>query len=347
MSAIAPYSLRSRLVSRLIAAHAVVLAANIPYFLWRGYVKHDAEGNLGTMGAWLLHELVTDVLPLVVPLFIATTLITKLTVRRSLAQIDAATRKAAAFDPSHLGVRLPSTATPKELHPLVDAINAGLDRLERGFESQKRFTANAAHELRTPLAVLKARCSRETGPQARALLSDIGRMTRIVDQLLGIARLEMGQVPLDARVDLDAVCRRVVADLFPLALAAGCDLGYSAGTTTVLARGNEVLLEDALRNIVDNAVHVAPPGTSVEVVLDDSGIIHVLDRGPGVADGLKTEIFHPFRRLNNSNHRGAGLGLGIAAEAIALHGGTLSVHDRPGGGADFVVDLSAAPTPSG
>lgn len=347
MSATAPYSLRSRLVSRLIAAHAAVLVANIPYFLWRGYAKHDAEGNLGTMGGWLLHELVTDILPLVVPLFLATTLITKLTVHRSLAQIDAATRQAAAFDPSHLGVRLPSTATPSELQPLVEAINAGLDRLEHGFESQKRFTANAAHELRTPLAVLKARCSRETGAQAQALLSDIGRMTRIVDQLLGIARLEMGQVPLDARVDLDVVCRQVVADLFPLALAAGCDLGYSAGTATVLAHGNEVLLEDALRNIIDNAVHVAPPGTSVEVMLDDHGVIHVLDRGPGIADGLKTEIFHPFRRLNNSKHRGAGLGLGIAAEAIALHGGTLSVHDRPGGGSDFAIDLSAAPMPSG
>lgn len=347
MSATAPYSLKSRLVSRLIAAHAIVLAANIPYFLWRGYVRHDAEGNLGTVGAWLLHELVSDILPLIVPLFLATTLITKLTVSRSLAQIDTATRQAAAFDPSHLGVRLPCAAAPSELHPLVDAINAGLERLEHGVESQKRFTANAAHELRTPLAVLKARCSRETGPQAQALLSDIGRMTRIVDQLLGIARLEMGQVPLDARVDLDIVCRQVVADLFPLALAAGCDLGYSAGSATVLAHGNELLLEDALRNIVDNAVHVAPPATSVEVVLADGGVIHVLDRGPGVTDAMKMDIFHPFHRLNNSKHRGAGLGLGIAAEAIALHGGTLSVHDRPGGGADFVIDLSAAPTPSG
>lgn len=343
----AAYSLGRRLVTRIVMANGLVLAANVPYFLWRAYVKHAAEGRVEAAGNWLLHEIATDVVPLMLPLFVATLLVAVVTVRRCLAPVAAMSRQAAAFDPSHLDVRLPLDAVPRELVPLIDAVNAGLGRIAEGFASQKRFTADAAHELRTPLALLRARCSGRDCPQSRTLAADIDRMSRIVDQMLAMARLEMRQIPLTQPVDLDAVCQRVIADLFPLALGAGRDLGFSSLGAATLARGNDLVLENALRNLVENGLRLTPAGEAVEVVLEPHGVIRVLDRGPGVPDDCKADIFRPFRRVGNSRHGGAGLGLAIAAEAVDLHGGTISVKDRPGGGAEFVIDLSRSVDLSG
>lgn len=342
----ASFSLERRLLRILALTNGVVLAGASALYLWRGYVKHEAFEEGRKLLDWFMAELTTDVLPMIIPLFLASLAATALTLRRGLVEIKSLSQRAAGFDPSRLDVRLPQTGVPSEILPLIVAINAALDRLAEGFETQRRFTASAAHELRTPLAVLRARCAGRDCPVSPVVAKDIDRMARIVDQLLAVARLETRQVVLDGPVELRALCELVVADLYPIALAGGRDLGLWATGPWTIARGNDIVLADALRNIVDNALRLSPPGEAVEIELLAGGIIRVLDRGPGVPDERKTEIFQPFRRGGGKEGGGAGLGLCIASEVVALHGGLIEVMDRPGGGAVFVVDLSPA-GPSG
>ncbi|TAN55418.1 MAG: hypothetical protein EPN26_05365, partial [Rhodospirillales bacterium] len=316
MRHIAEFTLGKQLMGKIAAVTGLVIVANTPFFLWRGATKHDLDivGGKEAFGDWLIHELSTDILPLMVPLFIANILVVTWTVRKALAPIKVLSRLAAGFDAAHLNVRLSLEGLPGEIIPLVKSVNEGLDRIEEGFKSQKRFTANAAHELRTPLAVLKARCSSEGCKIAPSLSSDVDRMARVVDQLLSIARLEMRQVPLDAPVDLKAICQQVVADLYPLAHGKKRDLAFSSEGGWKLTQGNDILLGDAVRNLVENALRLSPEGETVDVELGQGGVIRVLDRGPGVPDAMKSEIFLPFRRGKIPYGGGAGLGLSIASE---------------------------------
>jgi len=343
------FSLGRRLIGGIFIANLLILAVSTPWFLWRGYRQHDIEIESGreAFNDWLFHEVVTDVIPLTLPLLVTNLLFAIWIVRRSLAPINALSRQVAAIDVAHLQERLPTEGVPSEIMPFIRSINAGLDRIADGVDSQKRFTANAAHELRTPLAVLKARCSGGDCDTSPKLAADVDRMAKVVDQMLSIARLEMRQIPLDAPVDLNAMCRQVVADLYPWALGKGVELAFHADEAWSLAQGNDLLLGDALRNLIENAVRLSTSGLMVEVDIAAPGLIRVLDHGPGVPDEVKDEIFLPFRRGKSAKGSGAGLGLSIASEVVGLHGGTLSVADRQGGGAIFSIDLTGRALPSG
>jgi len=218
------------------------------------------------------------------------------------------------------------------------------DAAERSLEQQKRFTANAAHELRTPLAVLRARLDGlPPSPAAAALARDADRMGHLVDQLLTVARLEARQVELEDGVDLVAVARDTVAALFPLALADGkaieLAIEMDGPPHAVPVRGNAFVLEDALRNLIGNALRHTPAGGAVEVAVGaDPPVLEVRDRGPGVPASLRAHLFEPF--VQGRERRGsAGLGLAIVAETANLHGGTVDVEDRPGGGSVFRLRL--------
>lgn len=349
MTARPSFSLGRRLIGGIFIANLLILAVNTPWFLWRGYQQHDVEIESGreAFSGWLFHEVVTDVIPLTFPLLVTNLLFAIWIVRKSLAPINALSRRVAAIDVAHLQDRLPTEGVPEEIMPFIRSINAGLDRIADGVDSQKRFTANAAHELRTPLAVLKARCSGGDCATSPKLAADVDRMAKVVDQMLSVARLEMRQIPLDAPVDLNAMCRQVVADLYPWALEKRVELAFHDEGDWSLVSGNDLLLGDALRNLIENAVRLSPPGFLVEVEITSPGLIRVLDRGPGVPDEMKSEIFLPFRRGKSAKGGGAGLGLSIASEVVGLHGGALNVADRPGGGAIFCIDLTGIAQPSG
>lgn len=211
--------------------------------------------------------------------------------------------------------------------------------LARLLAQQKRFTANAAHELRTPLAVLRARLDGVDGADAARLTADVDRMARLVEQLLSVARLEARMVELEDGVDLCAVARNVAAALFPMALAEGKSITVDAPATPVVVRGSVFALEDALRNLIDNGLRHSPPGGVVEVTVAEAGELAageliVGDRGPGLPAALRDQLFEPF--VHGPGRRGgAGLGLAIVAETAALHGGVATAADRPGGGAEF------------
>jgi signal transduction histidine kinase len=165
-------------------------------------------------------------------------------------------------------------------------------------------------------------------------------MARIVNQLLGIARLQARQVSIDDHINLAALARDVLAAIAPVAHAADKDVALAAPETSVMIKGNANALEEALTNLVDNALTHTPAGEVVEVAITPDAIVEVRDRGPGVDEAAKARLFEPFWRAEGSKTRGAGLGLAIVAEIAALHHSTVMVDNHPEGGAVFRLTLS-------
>ncbi len=296
--------------------------------------------------AWIWEELVEDVLPVGIPLVFVTLIVTAITIRRTLRPVANLSRQAAAITPRTTGLRLDAANVPGEVLSLVTAFNAALDRLDQGFTMQRRFTANAAHQLRTPLAILRARLDgMGAGAETAALKRDCDRITRVVAQLLAIARLDAREIEIAETVDLCALARETVSTLAPLAIAQGRSLSLDAGTVPAAVRGNSAALGDALGNLIENALRFTPPGGAVKVAVRP-GVLAVLDRGPGVKPEERTRVFEPFWRGSDPRGPGSGLGLAIVAEIAAAHGGRVSVLDRAGGGAEFRIDLPHVATPA-
>lgn len=229
----------------------------------------------------------------------------------------------------------------RAMRALRDEADNARRSMERSLDQQRRFAANAAHELRTPLAILRARLDGMPAGEATAAAGDVDRMARLVGQLLSVARLEAGLIELENGVDLCAVARDTVERLFPLALSQGKSIGLDAPADAVMVRGNAFALEDALRNLIENALRHTGPGGTVEVAVTARGTLEVADRGPGIPVELRHCLFEPFVH-GRTRHGGAGLGLAIARETASLHGGSLAAADRPGGGALFRLTLPAA-----
>ena len=283
----------------------------------------------------LMAHFVLGAIWLVLPIGVLTVLVSLATVRRGLAPLMRASDAAASVGPAAPGVRLPTTGLPREVSPLVEAVNAALTRLEHTIATQRSFMAQAAHGLRTPLAVLTARLdSLGDAQEAEPLRRDVDRMSRLVGQLLRMARLE--SLPLDVThsLDLHAIAAEAVADLAPLGLSRSVELAL-IGDETVPARGNHAALLLAVTNLVENAIGYAPPGSVVEVEVLRPGSVTVLDRGPGVPPEHRARILRPFERGPKARDGGAGLGLAIVAEIAAAHSGTIGVQSRSGSGAAF------------
>jgi signal transduction histidine kinase len=284
---------------------------------------------------------------LIVPILGVLVLVDFIIVRQSLRPVLEASDLAKAIGPASLSLRLPSERLPREIEPLAEAVNEALDRLEQGFRMQREFTADAAHELRTPLAVLRLRVGEiKDKALARTLAADIDVMARIVGQLLDVAELEAFVPNPEERADLADVGRRVVEYLAPLAAAKSRSLALAGAEGPVWVWGESEFLFQAVRNLVENAIGHSAPKTTVEVRLEPPGMIHVLDRGPGVAEAERELLFRRFWRRERSTSGGAGLGLAIVSRIVNAHGGQVSVRNRSGGGAAFTVRLNAAPEPA-
>ena len=261
--------------------------------------------------------------------------------RRALRPLLNASEMAKKINPRRTDVRLPPEEIPKEILPLVEAVNQALDRLEAGFRVQREFTADAAHELRTPLTILRTRIDALADQGvSKGLHKDIDGMARIVNQLLDIAELETLSIDPLERADLRAICAEVAEFAAPLALAQGKNIALSGSDGSVWVNGNAEMLSRAIRNLVENAINYSPPGTTVEIVVEDGGTVLVLDEGPGIKADERELIFRRFWRRDRRRTEGAGLGLSIVQRIADAHAATISVENRPTGGAKFSLSFA-------
>ena len=283
---------------------------------------------------------VVQLIPMFGPALLAAFVAIPLVIRRMLRPLRNTARDAAAINLVSLERRLDGSRAPTEMQPFIAAINGLLARIEEGVRQQRVFTANAAHELRTPVAILQARL--ESLPEATrdraALMRDVRRITLLLDQLLSVARLGQRDAALDETVDLAAAARAVVADMAPLAIRAGRQLAVEGEVGPLPVRGNARAIESALANLVENALRAEPEGGTVIVTLHEDGRLTVTDHGSGVASQDRPFLFEPFWRKDERT-RGTGLGLAIVQEVARLHGGLASVEETAGGGATFVIAL--------
>ncbi len=242
--------------------------------------------------------------------------------------------------PATGAVRVSPEGAPGELRPLIAAINRLVVRMIDGYRAQRDFAGNVAHEIRTPIAVMKSRLQRDGGAvPAEDLMPEMEKLERIVQQLLDLTRVEMLGESDFAQVDLVELADEVARDLAIFALDRGVSLART-GSDRAVIRGNAGFLGMALRNLVENAILHSPPGAEVcvEVTADPPGW-RVIDAGPGVPESLRTRIFERFDRGDGhaANRPGAGVGLSIVQEVARAHGGRVTVSDAPGGGAVFAL----------
>jgi signal transduction histidine kinase len=256
--------------------------------------------------------------------------------RRALWPLRQASEIAREIGPARTDLRLPTKEMPRELRPLVSAVNQALDRLEEGFRIQRDFTADAAHELRTPLSILRTRLDLlEDKKIGDALRQDVAGMAHVISQLLEIAELDAFVIDPSEKADLQSVTAKVAEFLAPLAIAQGKDVALLGTTDPVWVKGDPEMLSRAIRNLAENAINHTAPGTTVEFVVDKKGTVSVLDHGPGIAEGERHLIFQRFWRRDRRKAGSTGLGLSIVQRTAELHGATITIENRHPNGACF------------
>jgi signal transduction histidine kinase len=286
----------------------------------------------------IVSEFFTRVGWITAPILLLLLVIDVVIFRRALRPIIAASALAEQIGPARTELRLPERGMPQEVVPLVHAVNQALDRLEEGFRGQREFTADAAHELRTPLAILSTQIDLIADRElAKSLRDDIESMSRLVNQLLDIAELETFVIGEGEIADLSAIATAVAGYIAPLALSQRKTVAVTGARQPVPVRGNTDTLGRAVRNLVENALAHTAPGTTVEISVAAAGELRVMDRGPGVPSAEREQIFRRFWRRDRRRAGSAGLGLAIVKRIAEMHEAAVSVGDRPGGGAVFTI----------
>ena len=269
---------------------------------------------------------------------------------RALRPIESIRADLDAIGPANLSSRLPSPAVADEVARLIGVINALLERLERASATERRFASDAAHELRTPLAILRtgmevALARDRSAEENRAALAlahrEVLSLCKIADELLMLARLN-GEVAVNrVRLDLSELVGDIAATVEPLAESRSVRLQVAPGND-VYVDGNDAHLRRLVINLLDNALKFTPAGGAIDVaVTNDSNLatIRVADSGPGIPPTEMPFIFNRFFRGANAPREGSGLGLSLCREIARLHGGEIGVSNRAASGCEFIVTL--------
>ena len=275
-------------------------------------------------------------------------------VRRSLRGLDTVNAAAASIDEGKdLSLRIGPVPGGQELTRLAENFDGLLERLQRSFEAERRFTADASHELRTPVAVIKSACEYaeafdETDEERRETLGMIRRqadkMTALIGQLLALTRLDQGTEPLRAvPLDLGRLARQTLSEQncdparLRLALAEG-----------IMVRGDEALLGRLVANLVDNAFKYGLPGGTVTVEVRAEGgeaLLTVADEGPGIPAGQQEKIWRRIYQVDaarGDEQQGVGLGLSLVQRIAQLHGGRMTLESAEGAPSAFTLHLPLA-----
>ena len=305
----------------------------------------DIRQRLAAHAAW------RSVVPLLLTTPIAALAIWWLAAR-NLAPIERLAREVRTRDARSLAA-VPTAGLPDEIAPLASALNALLARLSSSLDSQRAFVADAAHELRSPLTALKLQLEllrraddAETREAARIAIGEgIGRASRLVEQLLALARSEPDAVLPVERVDLAAVARQAIDDTTPFADSRSVSITLIAHGGACV-KGDPVALNLLVRNLVDNAVRYSPTASRVEVrVRQQSGevVLEVDDAGPGIPDAERERVFDRFYRRADAAGAGSGLGLAIVRSVASAHAATVRLGPLTLGGLSVSVSFPAIP----
>ncbi|MDA8384112.1 MAG: sensor histidine kinase N-terminal domain-containing protein [Betaproteobacteria bacterium] len=247
---------------------------------------------------------------------------------------------------------------PEEVRPLLQSINGLLERLDSALTAQQRFIADAAHQLRTPLAGLKTQTDvalRQTRIEdVQHALTQLSisaqRATRLANQLLALARAEPESLrarPLNP-LDLGELCRTVTSEWVPEAMLKDIDLGFEACAGPAMIAGDRLLLREMLANLLDNAIRYTPPRGKVTVCVTDSPspTVAIDDNGPGIPPGEREHVFQRFHRILGEEQDGSGLGLAIVKEIVVAHAATILLDTSTShGGTRVVVGFPAYARP--
>ncbi|WP_081160879.1 sensor histidine kinase [Ensifer aridi] len=251
-------------------------------------------------------------------------------VRRALARLSEVAREASEIEPRRHGARLSADGIPKEVAPLVIAFNGTLERLENEFKKRQRFLIDAAHELRTPIAIMQTRIDgMPEGQDRRRLLDDVARLAETAEQLLDFERNDQ-VTDLHETLDLVDVARMVVANFAPLAIAAGYEISFQSRVESLERRGCPSALPRAIGNLVRNAIDHGGNTGMISVSVSADGAVSVTDEGPGIPPEHQELVFEPFYRVTPRS-TGAGLGLSLAKQVAANHRGQITLVSGPGG----------------
>lgn len=250
---------------------------------------------------------------------------------------------------------LPAAGVPDEARPLVLALNALLERLDHALAAQRAFVADAAHELRTPLAALQIQlqlAERAGDDSARRvalteLRAGLQRATHLVEQLLTLAREEPGTdaAPVFARVGLAGLARQSLAEHVSLAHARRIDLGAEELDDALRVDGDAAALRTLVGNLIDNAIRYTPEGGRVDVAVRGAAgecWLYVRDSGPGIPADERERVFDRFYRRAGAEQPGSGLGLAIVRSIAERHGARLVLDSSPFGGLQVAVGFPAA-----
>lgn len=248
----------------------------------------------------------------------------------ALAPVSGVAESAAQIDPRRHGIRLPVNSIPKEVAPLVAAFNGTLERLESEARKRQRFLIDAAHELRTPIAIMQTRIDgMMEGQERNRLLDDVARLADTAEQLLDFERNDQA-VDVGGCMDLVDIARTAVANIAPLAIAAGYQISFHSDVKTLERNGNAMALARAVNNLIRNAIDHCEGRGEILISVSANGAVAVADQGPGIPAEHQELIFEPFYRVTPKS-RGAGLGLSLVKQIVANHNGRILMQsDRQG-----------------
>jgi two-component system, OmpR family, sensor kinase len=263
-----------------------------------------------------------------------------------------------AKESNHLA-KLPVDAMPDELRPFIESINRLLERIASMFEQKRRFIADAAHELRSPITALTLQAENlghaDLPPESRERLAvldtGIRRTAHLLEQLLALAKYEAGSLPQVPPTRLDKVVKKVVADLLPLARVRSVDLGFKRIEDPSIA-SDPIALTVLVRNVVDNAIRYSPEGGQIDISLfrdRTHAVLCVEDTGPGIPMNDLTRVFDPFYRGSHAGAQGTGLGLSIVRRIVESLSGSITLEniaapDRTGLRVNIILPVAGTAT---
>lgn len=324
---------------------------------WRVFTTYNIKAGIRTVLAErydtrneLGHRIAQDDLYIMLLTFPLSGLLIWIIIGRGLDSLDRVAQEVANRAPSHLEP-VDIKEVPEEIKPVIDELNELFFRLKEGFEREKRFAADAAHELRTPLAALKAQAQvalnisniDEKNLALHKLISSVNRSTHIVQQLLTMSRLvpEAASINDLTEVDLPKITREILAMLVPAAIERQIELEFEPDKNIPYFAGNPTAISILIRNLVDNAIRYCNEGGHVVVKVYQQQheiVLEVQDNGPGIPIELQSRVFERFFRVLGNKSPGSGLGMAIVQQITTLHNGRV-ILESPSIGTGLIVKV--------